>query len=226
MPITDQEQFIDYDTFKNEGVVVADTFNSWRKKTNGIINELDDINIRIEDINITNITPNQLSLGAPTWLETGDLFTYKPEGEPYAPFTAGDIIGTNLKIGSGGSAAAAGAVNATSLAIGTNNTQFTVSSTGSVTAPSFNSTSSIRFKENIQPLNNALQIIQELQGVTFDWKETGQSDIGLIAEDVNKVLPQFVLKDELGIPQAIDYGKLTSVLIEAVKELAQLVSAK
>jgi hypothetical protein len=61
--------------------------------------------------------------------------------------------------------------------------------------------------------------------VTFDWKETGQSDIGLIAEDVNKVLPQFVLKDELGIPQAIDYGKLTSVLIEAVKELAQLVSA-
>ena len=100
------------------------------------------------------------------------------------------------------------------------------STTSTITASSFNSTSSLRYKQNVQPLSNALDIIEKLQGVTFDWKDTGKSDIGLIAEQVNEVLPQFVLKDEDGIPQAVDYGKLTSVLIEAVKELALIVSSK
>lgn len=97
---------------------------------------------------------------------------------------------------------------------------------GNVTATSFNSTSSLRYKQNVQPLSNALDIIEKLQGVTFDWKETGQSDIGLIAEQVNEVVPEFVLKDEEGLPRAVDYGKLTSILIEAVKELSSLVKSQ
>lgn len=92
--------------------------------------------------------------------------------------------------------------------------------TGTVTAPAFNSTSSIRFKENVVPINDALSIINKLQGVTFDWKESGQSDMGVIAEQVNKVVPQFVSKDKTGTPQAVEYGKFTSILIEAVKQLA------
>jgi len=95
-----------------------------------------------------------------------------------------------------------------------------------VTAPTFNSTSSIRFKENVKPIINALEIVQKLEGVTFDWKETGKSDTGLIAEEVNKVAPDFVLKDEQGEPLAIDYGRITSLLIEAIKELTILVQTK
>lgn len=95
--------------------------------------------------------------------------------------------------------------------------------TGTVTAPAFNSTSSIRFKENIAPIDDALSIVNKLQGVTFDWKESGQSDIGVIAEQVNEVIPQFVSKDETGDPQAVEYGKFTSILIEAVKQLAKRV---
>jgi hypothetical protein len=92
------------------------------------------------------------------------------------------------------------------------------------TAPSFTSTSSKRFKTNINNLNNSLDSINKLQGVTFDWKETGKSDIGLIAEEVNEILPDLVKKDEDDAPEGIDYGKLTAVLIEAVKELTQKVS--
>ena len=95
--------------------------------------------------------------------------------------------------------------------------------TGTVTAPAFNSTSSIRFKENVAPINDALSIVNKLQGVTFDWKESRQSDIGVIAEQVNEVIPQFVSKDEAGTPQAVEYGKFTSILIEAVKQLAKRV---
>ena len=92
-----------------------------------------------------------------------------------------------------------------------------------MTAPSFNSTSSIKHKENVQPIENALDIIKQLQGVSFNWKNNGKEDKGLIAEDVDKVLPEFVLKDENGEPQAIEYSKITSILIEAIKELALLI---
>lgn len=97
---------------------------------------------------------------------------------------------------------------------------------GSATAVSYNSTSSKRFKENIEPVSNALSVVNQLQGVSFDWKETGKKDIGFIAEEVNKVLPEVVLKDENNEPLAIDYGKITSILIEAVKELITIINNK
>ena len=97
---------------------------------------------------------------------------------------------------------------------------------GAVTAPSFNATSSIRYKEDLKPIENALDIIKKLEGVTFTWKSTGKRDTGLIAEEVVKVAPDFVLKDENNMPLAIDYGRITSVLIEAIKELAILVQSK
>ena len=115
-----------------------------------------------------------------------------------------------------------------SIAYSTGNTtlNYSLSVAGAVTAPSFNATSSIRFKENLKPIENALDIIKKLEGVTFTWKSTGKRDTGLIAEEVEKVAPDFVLKDENNMPLAIDYGRITSVLIEAIKELAILVQSK
>ena len=98
--------------------------------------------------------------------------------------------------------------------------------TGTATAVSYNSTSSKRFKTNITPITNALEILQKLEGVRYDWKETGNSDVGFIAEEVNKVLPEVVLKDDNNEPLAIDYGKITSILIEAVKELVTIINNK
>jgi hypothetical protein len=98
--------------------------------------------------------------------------------------------------------------------------------TGTATAVSYNSTSSKRFKTNVTPISNALDILQKLEGVRFDWKETGKNDIGFIAEEVNKVLPEVVLKDDNNEPLAIDYGKVTSILIEAVKELVTIINNK
>ena len=103
---------------------------------------------------------------------------------------------------------------------------YSLSVAGAVTAPSFNATSSIRFKEDLKPIENALDIIKKLEGVTFTWKSTGKRDTGLIAEEVEKVAPEFVLRGEDNMPLAIDYGRLTSVLIEAIKELAILVQSK
>ena len=120
MAITNTDEFTVYDTFKTSGIVTSDTFNGWRKKTNGIINELD----RIGNLT-TNITSLQLSLGAPTWTTAGALSTYNNG--------AGSFTASSIKVGGTATTAATGAVNALSLAVGTNNTQFTVTNAGAIT---------------------------------------------------------------------------------------------
>lgn len=81
-------------------------------------------------------------------------------------------------------------------------------------------TSSIALKENVNPITDALDSVLQLVGVTYDRKDGSTKDeAGLIAEDVNAVLPNIVTKDKLGKPVGINYSKLSVYLIEAVKSL-------
>jgi hypothetical protein len=88
---------------------------------------------------------------------------------------------------------------------------------GIVAANAFYNLSDIRLKENISEIKDALEKILRLQGVTFTWKESGEKSIGLIAQEVEKMFPELVKTDNSGI-KSIDYGRLTSVLIEGIKE--------
>jgi Chaperone of endosialidase len=91
---------------------------------------------------------------------------------------------------------------------------------GTVTASNFNTTSSRKWKENITPITNALNTITKLQGVTFDWNNKDiKNDFGLIAEDVNEILPTIVNKDKENNITGVDYGRITALLIETIKEL-------
>jgi hypothetical protein len=76
-------------------------------------------------------------------------------------------------------------------------------------------------KENVTPIENALDKVLALQGVSFDWKnQSRQRDIGLIAQDVEPIVPEVMQwYDEEKKILAIDYPKLTALLIEAVKTL-------
>ena len=82
----------------------------------------------------------------------------------------------------------------------------------------FCSGSSRRQKTDVRPLDGALATVARLQGVSFRWKDDGRRDIGLIAEDVGAVLPEVVTDDDGTQARGLDYGRLTSLLIEAVKE--------
>lgn len=91
----------------------------------------------------------------------------------------------------------------------------------SVTAPTYTSTSSKRFKKKIKNLKNGLEIVSKLRPVVFDWKTKDlKNDIGLIAEEVNEIVPNLVGLDNKGEVVGIDYSKLTPILIQAVKELS------
>jgi hypothetical protein len=80
--------------------------------------------------------------------------------------------------------------------------------------------SDIVLKQDIEPIEDALAKIKELKGVTWEWRSTvgGPGHVGVIAQDVEKVLPELVGK--VGPWKTVDYQGLIGVLVEAVKTLA------
>jgi len=85
-------------------------------------------------------------------------------------------------------------------------------------ADSWITRSSRRFKTNIQPLDGALEKIGQLQGVSYERRADGKREIGVVAEDVDQVVPELVSRDpETKEVQGVDYARLTALLIEAVK---------
>ena len=86
-----------------------------------------------------------------------------------------------------------------------------------------------RLKDNIKPIENALDKVKAISGVTFEWNEkshktTGKKDVGVVAQEIEAVLPELVETRTNGY-KAVDYQKLTAVLIESVKELTAKVEA-
>ena len=76
-----------------------------------------------------------------------------------------------------------------------------------------------RLKDNIETIENGLDKVEQLRGVTYTRDE--KESIGVIAQEVEKILPEIVLTaaDEMGT-KSVDYSRLTAVLIEAVKDLS------
>jgi hypothetical protein len=90
---------------------------------------------------------------------------------------------------------------------------------GNPIADTWDDRSSQRWKANIRTLKGAVETVQRLRGVSYDRKVDGKHEIGVIAEEVGAVLPEVVSYEENGVDaQGVAYGRLTAVLIEAVKE--------
>jgi hypothetical protein len=80
-----------------------------------------------------------------------------------------------------------------------------------------------RLKDNIELISNPIEKVQSLKGVTWDWNDNADElqqslpNVGVIAQDVEKVLPQLVTDRDNGF-KGVDYAKLTGLLIEAIKD--------
>ena len=79
-------------------------------------------------------------------------------------------------------------------------------------------------KTNVQPISGALEKVSAVRGVTFDRIADGSSSVGVIAQELEAVLPQAVQTDANGV-KMVAYGNVTGLLIEAVKELSAEVAA-
>ena len=100
---------------------------------------------------------------------------------------------------------------------GTESIIFKVSTTGTVVANgNITAYSDERLKSDIKTIDNALDKVNALRGVTFI--KDGERGLGVIAQEVEKVLPEVVLDGEY---KSVAYGNIVGVLIEAVKELTK-----
>ncbi len=92
-----------------------------------------------------------------------------------------------------------------------------------VTALDFLQPSDRRKKINVAPLEGAYSTLEELQGVSFEWKDTFRKDVGFLAQDVETVIPGAVTVDGNG-DYHMSYQKMIPYLVESVKELGVRVS--
>jgi len=89
-----------------------------------------------------------------------------------------------------------------------------VNVTGVVTATDFNATSDLNLKTNIRTIDDPVSKVLQINGVSFDWKDSGKPSLGVIAQEVEKVLPELVSNQET---KTVNYNGLIGLLIEAVK---------
>ena len=89
---------------------------------------------------------------------------------------------------------------------------------GIVTATDFNSASDLSLKTNIQSISNPIDKILQINGVTFNWRENNKPSVGIIAQEIEKIIPEIVETTTDGIKN-VNYLGFIGVIIEAIKEL-------
>ena len=100
--------------------------------------------------------------------------------------------------------------------VSSTNLQFNPS-TGTLSATIFTSLSDKTQKTNIKPIENPIELVKQLEGVRYDWINNQKPSIGVIAQDIEKVLPEVVETNSNGL-KSVSYGNIVGVLIEAIKE--------
>ena len=103
-------------------------------------------------------------------------------------------------------------------------TVFNGTTTGTYTTTGWLHSSDSRLKTNIKPIESPLEKIMKLQGVSYNWKQTPSTDnqIGFIAQDVEKVFPEVIVKDKDG-NYSMALQNLTAPIVEAIKEQQEMI---
>ena len=91
-------------------------------------------------------------------------------------------------------------------------------STGSLNVTNVNSLSDVTFKTNIKEIFNATEIVEKIKGVSFDWKDTGGKSYGVIAQEIQKIIPEVVNDSKI---KTVNYNAIIPFLINAIKELSE-----
>jgi len=185
-----------------------------------------------DSITLTGITATSASFVLQTFESSSTVITsgsniFGDENTDTQQFT-GSLLISGSGVGAGSSIITTGSVNISgSLGVGTaaSGVVGAILATNDVVAFA---SSDERLKENVEIIGSAVEKVEAINGVSFDWipmegvhVHSGH-DVGVIAQDVEKVLPELVTTRDNGY-KAVKYDKLTAVLIQAVKELSDRV---
>lgn len=100
----------------------------------------------------------------------------------------------------------------------TTNKLYFNANTGTLNVTNLNTLSDMALKTNIKKIDNSLDIIKSLNGVGFNWNDTGEKSYGVIAQDVEKVIPEAIGGDHY---KTVNYNAIVPFLIESIKELTR-----
>ena len=207
-------------------IIAADLTLSGDLTVNGTTTTLNTATLEVEDLNITvakNAGSSAAADGAGlTVAGASATFNYSHSGTKWvanksieATSFIGDLTGNVT--GNADTATTAGTVTTAAqtniTSVGTL-TGLTVN--GTVAATDFNSTSDITLKDNVSIIDNALEMINNLDGISWNWKHDGKASLGVSAQNVETVAPELVNNSETH--KSVNYNGLIGILIEAVKE--------
>jgi hypothetical protein len=122
-----------------------------------------------------------------------------------------------FKTGVGGQANAEPAHNSAAPSFGLSSINGNLGGTWKYNGLPIQTTSDVKLKTNIKPLENSLNKILQLRGVEYDRTDYEVHQIGMIAQEVEEVIPDLVQEDSEGT-KVLHYQNLTAVLVEAIKE--------
>jgi hypothetical protein len=170
----------------------------------------------ISNANLANSTISGVSLGSN--LNALTFTDYLTSGGTYTGATARTVSVAGTSINTGNTLVArdisgdftAGTVTLSGLTVTGNITASNITASGTVTA-----NSDEKLKENVITIENALEKVLSLRGVEYDRIDSGDHQIGVIAQEVEKVVPAVVYGDEI---KSVAYSNLVGLLIEAIKE--------
>jgi hypothetical protein len=132
-------------------------------------------------------------------------------------FTTRNLVATANEIDLTNSGGVAGNIT---LSVGSNIAKLDRTSnifSGDIQAANFNATSDNSLKNNIASINNAVDTVNQLDGASFTWKSTNKKSYGVIAQEIEKILPELV--DFQGGVKSVNYLGIIAFLINSVKEL-------
>jgi hypothetical protein len=170
-------------------------------------------------LNVTASVYLQSDSSTPLLNPTGILSTFNFVNTNGGTTYSGGIASIDVARAASGPSNAVQFKNASGIFSGSSNFTWNgsiVSIAGTCEATNFNTTSDLNFKENIKTVQDALAIVSDLRGVRFDWKTTHQPTIGVIAQEVETILPELVTTAD---HKTVNYNGIIGVLIEAIKEL-------
>jgi len=146
----------------------------------------------------------------------------------YLPFTGGTLTGNlsiinsttemQLTLGSSGGYFYGNATTVGWFKTGGGNFSLNVSNGNFTASGNVTAYSDARLKENVETISNALDLVNRMRGVFYDRTDTGEAGVGVIAQEMEEVIPEVVIPSDGMLTVA--YGNLVGVLIEAVKELS------
>lgn len=170
----------------------------------------------------TNTPGRNLDVGGDARLGGVYLDTYiyhNNDVDTYFGFLSNDVyrIVTNgnerLRVDSGGQ-----------IGIGTASPASALHVQGTITSVDINTTSDRRFKDNIKTIENSTEIVNKIRPVSFDWKDTGNKAFGVIAQELEEILPELVATSKDN-NRYVSYIQLIPFLIGAIQELSEEVKS-